>query len=861
MKKQIKRITAVAAAAALAISFTFPAELGLADLGVGGNAIVASAETSDDFEYYVEGGNVKITKYIGSGGSVDIPATIDGKPVTSIGEYAFAYYSGLTSITIPNSVISIGNYAFAGCSELTSITIPSSVTSIGNYAFGNCSGLKTIYIPNGAQLGAYAIPDTAAKITYTVDSSNNVKITEIELSTGQNTVDIPATIDGKPVTSIGERAFQSCSELTSITIPNGVTSIETGAFWGCSGLTSITIPSSVTFIGHFAFRSCYGLTSVTIPSSVTSIGISAFENCSELTTIYIPSGAQLGSDAIPDTAAKITYTVDSSTNSVTITKIELPTGQNTVNIPTTIDGKTVTAVAEEYQNLIGSHEQAHILNKTEKQAHTCTDDGNIEYWSCSLCGKKFSDSNGTNEITNIVDPAKHSLVKTDAKAHTCTDDGNIEYWKCSVCGKKFSDANGTNEITNIVDPAPGHSLVKTDAKAPTCTDDGNIEYWECSVCQKYFSDANGTNEITNIVDPAPGHSLVKTDAKAPTCTDDGNIEYWECSVCGKKFSDANGTNEITNIVDPAKHSLVKTDAKAPTCNNDGNKAYWTCTECGNIFSDDAGLNPTTLADVTISATNHSWSKDWSYDGTGHWHACSGCDKKVDFEAHTKNSGTVTIQPTATTAGVRVYFCSVCGYGIRTEIIPAMGVNYYPTYPVISTPNAFTENLTVNAEESGSTVILSWNGIKNADKYYVYQYKDRKYVKIKTTADNSVEINGLKNGVTYKFLVRYTIGGKLSPMTYSYKITVKVYYKPVVKAASTENSVRLIWKAVPNAEKYAVYKYVDGKAVKLCETEKLAVRINKLSPDTEYKYIVRAYVDGKWTAMMTSDIVTIKTKAE
>ena len=708
MKKQIKRITAVAAAA-LAMSFISPAEPRLADLGFGGNAIVASAETSDDFEYYVEGGNVKITKYIGSGGSVDIPATIDGKPVTSIGEYAFADYSGLTSITIPNSVISIGNYAFAGCSELTSITIPSSVTSIGNYAFGNCSGLKTIYIPNGAQLGAYAIPDTAAKITYTVDSSNNVKITEIELSTGQNTVDIPATIDGKPVTSIGERAFQSCSELTSITIPNGVTSIETGAFWGCSGLTSITIPSSVTFIGHFAFRSCYGLTSVTIPSSVTSIGISAFENCSELTTIYIPSGAQLGSDAIPDTAAKITYTVDSSTNSVTITKIELPTGQNTVNIPTTIDGKTVTAVAEEYQNLIGSHEQAHILNKTEKQAHTCTDDGNIEYWSCSLCGKKFSDSNGTNEITNIVDPAKHSLIKTDAKA--------------------------------------------------------------------------------------------------------------------------------------------------PTCNNDGNKAYWTCTECGNIFSDDAGLNPTTLADVTISATNHSWSKDWSYDGTGHWHACSGCDKKVDFEAHTENSGTVTIQPTATTAGVRVYSCSVCGYGIRTEIIPATGGN------VISTPSVFTENLTVNAEESGSTVILSWNGVKNADKYYVYQYKDRKYVKVKTTADNSVEINGLKNGGTYKFLVRYTIGGKLSPMTYSYKITVKVYYKPVVKAASTENSVKLTWKAVPNAEKYAVYKYVDGKAVKLCETEKLAVRINKLSPDTEYKYIVRAYVDGKWTAMMTSDIVTIKTKAE
>ncbi len=754
MKKQIKRITAVAAAA-LAISFTFPAELGLADLGVGGNAIVASAETSGDFEYSVDSGNVKITGYIGSGGSVDIPATIDGKPVTSIREYAFAYCSGLTSITIPNSVISIGNYAFAGCPELTSITIPSSVTSIGNYAFtgcfgltsitipssvtsigiyafGNCSGLKTIYIPSGAQLGAYAIPDTAAKITYTVDSStNSVTITDIELPTGQNTVDIPTTIDEKPVTSIGKSAFVGCSELTSITIPNSVTSIETGAFWGCSGLTSIIIPNSVTSIETGAFWGCSGLTSITIPSSVTSIGNYAFSGCSELKTIYIPSGAQLGSDAIPDTAAKITYTVDSSTNSVTITKIELPSGQNKVDIPPEIDGKTVTAVGNSFQTYVGNH-------------------------TCVI-----------------------------SSAATC-----INKQTCGICGREYGD----------------HNLSHHNAVPHTCTADGTVEYWECSVCQKYFSDANGTNEITN-------------------------------------------------IVDPAKHSLVKTDAKAPTCTNDGNKAYWTCTKCGNIFSDDAGLNPTTLADVTISATNHSWSKDWSYDGTGHWHACSGCDKKVDFEAHTKNSGTVTIQPTATTAGVRVYFCSVCGYGIRTEIIPAMGDN------VISTPSVFTENLTVNAEESGSTVILSWNGVKNADKYYVYQYKDRKYVKVKTTADNSVEINGLKNGGTYKFLVRYTIGGKLSPMTYSYKITVKVYYKPVVKAASTENSVRLTWKAVPNAEKYAVYKYVDGKAVKLCETEKLAVRINKLSPDTEYKYIVRAYVDGKWTAMMTSDIVTIKTKAE
>ena len=75
-----------------------------------------------------------------------------------------------------------------------------------------------------------------------------------------------------PVVSIGKNAFQYCSDLLSVTIPNSVTSIETKAFFGCEYLTSVTIPNSVTSIGDYAFNGCTGLTSVTIPNSVTSIG-------------------------------------------------------------------------------------------------------------------------------------------------------------------------------------------------------------------------------------------------------------------------------------------------------------------------------------------------------------------------------------------------------------------------------------------------------------------------------------------------------------------------------------------------------------------------------------------------------------
>ena len=155
--------------------------------------------------------------------------------VTSIRNSAFFGCSGLTSITIGNSVTSIGESAFDGCSGLTSVTIPNSVTSIGNYAFHGCFTLTSITI-------------------------------------------------GNSVTSIGSWAFDGCSSLTSIAIPNSVTSIGENAFSVCFGLTSITIGNSVTSIGSGAFSGCSGLTSITIGNSVTSIGDGAFDGVN-LTTV------------------------------------------------------------------------------------------------------------------------------------------------------------------------------------------------------------------------------------------------------------------------------------------------------------------------------------------------------------------------------------------------------------------------------------------------------------------------------------------------------------------------------------------------------------------------------------------------
>ncbi len=111
-------------------------------------------------------------------------------------------------------------------------------------------------------------------------------------------LEIPAEHNGKPVTRIGNDAFQDCYNLTSVVIPDSVTSIAYDAFKYCSSLTSVTIPDSVTSIGEYAFYSCSSLTSVTIGDSVTSIGSHAFYNCSSLTEITIgDSVTSIGSDA------------------------------------------------------------------------------------------------------------------------------------------------------------------------------------------------------------------------------------------------------------------------------------------------------------------------------------------------------------------------------------------------------------------------------------------------------------------------------------------------------------------------------------------------------------------------------------
>ncbi len=210
--------------------------------------LTTPAVVQAQFNYTVTNQMVTITGYTGNNGVAAIPNTIDGLPVTSIGDYAFSG-SSITAVTIPNSVTNIGNFAFGYCFSLTNIMVDplnSAFSSVDGVVF-NQSQTTLVEYPGG-KVGGYTIPNS--------------------------------------VTSIGDGAF-SGSSLTSVTIPNGVTSLGAGAFSGCFSLTNITLGTGVTSIGDYAFEGCSGLTNVTIPNSVTSIGDYTFYFCTSLTNILV----------------------------------------------------------------------------------------------------------------------------------------------------------------------------------------------------------------------------------------------------------------------------------------------------------------------------------------------------------------------------------------------------------------------------------------------------------------------------------------------------------------------------------------------------------------------------------------------
>jgi autotransporter-associated beta strand protein len=304
-----------------------------------------AAAQSGDFTYTTSNGAVTITGYTGAGGAVEIPAQIDGMPVTAIGMdgWWFRWETSPTNITIPvsvtsisdsifsfgcnllhaiavdeanpayasvdgilydksislliqcpagknglvsipSNVTSIGFGAFSFCVSLTSLSIPASVTSIGGWAFKDCTALEAIALPASVvHIGENAFAHCTLLSSVSVDSANPVY----------------AAVEGVLYDKALSTLIQWPKGKTGVaSMPASVTTIGNYALFDCIGITSITVPTGVSSIGSWAFWNCSGLTSVFIPASLTGISDGAFSRCNGLTSVTIPAGVtSIGSSA------------------------------------------------------------------------------------------------------------------------------------------------------------------------------------------------------------------------------------------------------------------------------------------------------------------------------------------------------------------------------------------------------------------------------------------------------------------------------------------------------------------------------------------------------------------------------------
>lgn len=240
--------------------------------------------------------------------------------VTSIGDYAFFDLSMLVETELPDSLTSIGDDAFYGCYNLIYINIPEGVASIGVRAFYDC-GLHQITIPESVTaIGGDAFYGaqftTAGSIgsgcDYEFGWTEQIPNYAFERCSKLTSVNLPESI-----TSIGTWAFAYCSSLISLTIPDGVTSIGSNAFSHCTNLNGIIIPDGVTSIDSGTFSGCTSLSGITIPDDVTAIGSSAFYGCTSLTSIIIPDGVtSIGKLAFSDCTGLVSVDVPKSVTTI-----------------------------------------------------------------------------------------------------------------------------------------------------------------------------------------------------------------------------------------------------------------------------------------------------------------------------------------------------------------------------------------------------------------------------------------------------------------------------------------------------------------------------------------------------------------
>lgn len=245
-------------------------------------------KTSGDFEYFENENGITISGYLGNGGDVVIPESINGKAVTEIGIRAFGSNKSIKSVKFPATLEKIGDRAFMVCVGIEKLELPSSIKEIGSAAFADCMELTEVNIPQGVEtIGSDAF-------------AFNDGLVNVVLPEG--------------VKNWGDHIFQNCSSISDVTLPSDMTVLPDGIFFANYSLTQLTLPAGLTEIGKSALRSTK-VESLTLPEGLKIIGDYAFESVGKLKSINIPESLE--------------YIGEEAFESTSITELTLPAGFKT----------------------------------------------------------------------------------------------------------------------------------------------------------------------------------------------------------------------------------------------------------------------------------------------------------------------------------------------------------------------------------------------------------------------------------------------------------------------------------------------------------------------------------------------------
>ena len=242
-----------------------------------------------DWEYEIneDGKSVTITGYSGTEGNLEIPETIQGKPVTAIAPGAFENVSGIYSVSLPDNLEVIGADAFKDTPHLYRVNFGEGLKVVGDFAFMGCERLNEVILPEGLETIGKGAFDSCYWLW-------NLYIPE-------------------SVKTIGDYAFDACYHLEKIELPKGLTRIGDYTFYGTM-IQYIDIPDTVTEIGYGAFQWCERLEEITIPASVTSISYDAFsENFSLYKIVFQGDAPEIAPIAFSGVSANVFVDGDNDT--------------------------------------------------------------------------------------------------------------------------------------------------------------------------------------------------------------------------------------------------------------------------------------------------------------------------------------------------------------------------------------------------------------------------------------------------------------------------------------------------------------------------------------------------------------------